>query len=247
MQAYVINMDSAKERWNYVAAEFAKTGIPFERVSGVNGRKLQLPIPEFDEVLYRRRHGKHPNGSTIGCYLSHLKVLRHFLESSHAYAIICEDDIRPVVNLKSLLERALEHTEHWDILRLSGFHNSHPNSFASLGDGYSLAINLTRLCGSGAYMVHRQAAEVLLRQLVPMSLPLDHALDREWAYGLKSASIFPLPVDQVDHAFGSQIRETVGEKLPIWRRYWTVFPFRALNEVNRVVSRRRRLKEAKAA
>ncbi len=247
MQAYIINMDTAQERWNYVAAEFSKTGIPFERVSAVNGRLLQLPIHEFDEVLYRRRHGKHPNRSTIGCYLSHLKVLRLFLESSHEHAIICEDDIRPVANLKALLVQSLNYSAHWDILRLSGFHNSHPKSFADLDDGYTLAINMTRLCGSGAYMVHRKAAEVLLRQLVPMSLPLDHALDREWAYGLKSASIFPLPVDQVDHAFGSQIRENVGEKLPIWRRYWTVFPYRAINEVNRVLSRGRRLREAKAA
>lgn len=247
MHAYVINMDSAKERWEYVASELCKTGIPFERVSGVNGRILQLPIPEFDEVLHRRRHGKKPNGSAIGCYLSHLKVLRLFLESSHEYAIICEDDIRPVLNLKMLLERAMEHKDHWDILRLSGFHNSHPRSFANLGDGYSLAINFTRLCGTGAYMVHRQAAQVLLRQLVPMSLPLDHALDREWVYGLKSASISPLPVDQVDHSSASQIRENVAEKLPTWRRYWTVFPYRALNEVNRIVSRRRLWKVAKAA
>ena len=247
MHAYVINMDSAQARWEYVAAEFSKTGIPFQRVSGVNGRILQLPIPEFDEVLYRRRHGKNPNGSTIGCYLSHLKVLRLFLESTNEYAVICEDDIKPVSNLGTLLEQAIELREYWDILRLSGFHNSHPRTFAKLSDGYSLAVNFTRLCGSGAYMVHRQAAEILLRQLVPMTLPLDHALDREWVYGLKSVSIFPLPVDQVDHAFGSQIRENVGEKLPVWRRYWTVFPYRALNEVHRVVSRRRQWKQTKAA
>ncbi len=246
MQAYIINMDTAQERWNYVAAEFSKTGIPFERVSAVNGRLLQLPIHEFDEVLYRRRHGKHPNRSTIGCYLSHLKTLRLFLESptSMPSYVKTTSGLLPISKPSCAIITIFGALGHFAAFRISQQPSKElcrPRRWLHLSHQYDA------FGGSGAYMVHRKAAEVLLRQLVPMSLPLDHALDREWAYGLKSASIFPLPVDQVDHAFGSQIRENVGEKLPIWRRYWTVFPYRAINEVNRVLSRGRRLREAKAA
>ncbi len=244
--AYIINMDSAVERRRHVESAFGETGIPFQRISGVNGRELSYPIPEFDEPLYRKRHGKLPNYGQIGCYLSHLKALDVFLASKHEFGIICEDDIRPVKNLRRILDEVIVYRDVWDIVRLSGFHNSHPRSFADLCDGYELAVNFTRLCGTGAYMVSRRAAAVLRRVLVPMSLPIDHALDREWVYGLTAVSIHPLPVSQEDHPFASQTKPTVNEKLPAWQRYWTVFPYRAVNEVNRFLARGRQLRQVKS-
>lgn len=247
MLAYIINMDSAVERWAHVESAFAKTGIPFERISGVNGRALQLPIPEFDERLYRRRHGKLPNAGQIGCYLSHLRALDTFLESDHDFGIICEDDILPASDLYSVVHEAAEHSEVWDILRLSGFHNSHPRSFVQLSGGYSIAVNFTRLCGTGAYMLNRKAAEVLRKALVPMWLPIDHALDREWSYGLTAASIHPLPISQEDHNFASQTIPSKNEKLPAWQRYWTVFPYRASNEIQRFLARGSQLRRVRSS
>lgn len=247
MLAYIINMDNAVERWSHVKSSFEKTGIPYERISGVNGKQMQLPIPEFDEGLYRRRHGKLPNAGQIGCYLSHLRALDRFLESDHEFGIICEDDINPVRNLRNVVEEAAAYRDSWDILRLCGFHNSHPRHLVQLSDGYSIAVNFTRLCGTGAYMVSRHAAEVLRKALVPMWLPIDHALDREWSYGLTAASIYPLPVSQVDHAFASQTAPTQNEKLPAWQRYWTVFPYRASNEIKRVIARGRQLRRARTS
>ncbi len=209
MYAIIINMDSAVERWHHVEQAFNATGIPFERLSAVNGRQITLPIPEFSEQLYRRKHGKRPNLGQIGCYLSHLEGLKRFLATNHEFAIIAEDDITPLKNLKLLLQDAILHRESWDILRLSGFHHGHPVCFARLRYGHSLAVNFTQLCGSGAYMLHRRAAKILLEKLSPMQVPIDHALDREWAYGLRAASIYPLPIDQEEHAFVSQIRPKI--------------------------------------
>jgi len=238
-------MDSAVERWAHVESSFALTGVPFQRISGVIGRALQFPIPEFDERLYRRRHGKLPNAGQVGCYMSHLLALDTFLESKQDFGIICEDDIRPVRNLHRIVQEATTYRDDWDILRLSGFHNGHPRRFVQLSDGYSIAVNFTRLCGTGAYMLNRQAAQVLRNSLDPMWLPIDHALDREWAYGLNAASIYPLPISQEDHSFESQTKPSKNEKLPIWQRYWTVFPYRAANEIHRFLARGRQLRRAR--
>jgi glycosyl transferase, family 25 len=251
MFAYIINMDNAVDRWTSVESRFRATGIPFERFPAVNGRKLTLPIPGFSEPLYRRRHGKRPNLGQLGCYLSHVHALKKFLSSDHEIGIIAEDDIALVDDLKLVLERAIRHVKSWDILRLSGFHDSHPRHYVSLGDGlgenYSLAVNFSRLSGTGAYMVTRKAAEVLSKALIPMTVPIDHAIDREWAYGLRAASIDPLPVDQESLAFASQLRAEDNEKLPALQRYWTVFPYRARNEITRFFARAQQLKNAKAA
>ena len=244
-------MDNAKKRWKSVEKRFGATGIPFERFPAVNGRELVLPISDFSESEYRRRHGKHPNLGTIGCYLSHVAVLKKFLASEHSIAIIGEDDIEPVANLKAIIEKAIQYSKAWDILRLSGFHNSHPKTFVSLGEGlgkqYSLAVNFSRLSGTGAYMVTRKAAEVLSSALLPMTVPIDHAIDREWAYGLRGVSIHPLPIEQESLKFVSQLRAEVNEKLPAYKRYWTVFPYRACNEIARLISRSKQLKSARAA
>jgi len=251
MFAYIINMENAIERWKSVESRFLKTRIPFERLPAVNGRILTLPIKEFSATLYQRRHGKRPNLGQIGCYLSHLEGLRRFLDSSHAFAIMAEDDIAPVEDLKIILESALCYSSTWDILRLSGFHNSHPKTYVRLNTGldvqYALATNFSRLSGTGSYMVSRHAAQALVEKLLPMTVPIDHALDREWVYGLRASSIYPLPVDQESLQFASQLRAEDNEKLPAFQRYWTVFPYRAKNEISRVLHRARQLRNAQYA
>lgn len=237
MKAYVINLDSAVKRWQHMEASFQQVGIDYERVPAVNGRELVLPIAEFDQGLYLRRHGKYPNLGQIGCYLSHVKALRRFLETGDEFAMICEDDVWLHPQLANILRSALEHRDCWDLVRLSGFHHSHPKPIRRLDQHHQLAVNMTRLCGTGAYLVHRNAAQKLIERLLPMSLPIDHALDREWEYGLKAVSIHPLPVDQQRIGFQSQLPAEQREKLPAWRRYWTVFPYRAWNETCRVSTR----------
>jgi glycosyl transferase family 25 len=128
---------------------------------------------------------------------------------------------------------------------LCGFHNPHPVPYADLFGEYQLATCFTRLCGTGAYLVTRHAAQVLLDKLLPMWLPIDHALDREWNYGLRASAVLPLPISQVDHNFGSQIAGQVNHKLPWYQRYWTVFPYRFMNESKRLFYRQLQLQHAR--
>lgn len=247
MKTYIINLDSAVARWDRVKTLMAPTGIRYERVQAVVGRQLQLPIAEFSESQYRRFHGKKPNFGQIGCFLSHIKSMRLFLETNEQFAMICEDDITPSRNLKSIVENAIERQELWDVLRLSGFHNAHPQTVCPLVEGYSLAVNMTRLCGTGAYIVTRHAAEALLQHMLPMRVPVDHALDREWFYGLRALCVDPLPIAQNPVEVPSSLPALKNEKLPLWQRYWTVFPYRLYNESNRLLARKRLLKKSREA
>ncbi len=245
MKTYIINLDRAVDRWTRVERLMAPTGIEYERVSAVLGKALQLPIPEFSERLYRLCHGKRPNLGTVGCFLSHIKTLRLFLQTNAEHAIICEDDITPAINLRSVVEAAIQYQDAWDILRLSGFHHSHPRRVCQLDDQHHLAVNFTRLCGTGSYAVSRHAAEVLLEKLLPMKVPIDHALDREWFYGLRAMSVDPLPVLQNPVDLPTSLPQADNEKLPAWQRYWTVFPYRAFNEACRLVARTRMLQSSR--
>lgn len=85
---YYINLDRSIERNEFMIDQFRKWSITnYSRISGYDGATISA-----GKLL----HGKIPDKLTaleIGCVLSHLKAIRHFLETSeHEYAMICEDD-----------------------------------------------------------------------------------------------------------------------------------------------------------
>ena len=75
MKAYVINLDAVPERWEHMQRAFEGTPFSVVRVPAVSGREMQLPIPEFDEGKFRRRHGRLTNIFEVACYLSHIKAM----------------------------------------------------------------------------------------------------------------------------------------------------------------------------
>ncbi len=152
MKTFIINLDRATDRWERVTRLMDRTGISYERISAVVGKELALPIPEFSEAKYRWFHGKRPNFGQIGCYLSHIKTMRMFLQTKEQFAMICEDDITPVENLQQIVDSAIARSSMWDVLRLSGFHDAHPQVVCPLTGHYKLTVNLTRLCGTGCYL-----------------------------------------------------------------------------------------------
>ena len=242
MNAYIINLDSAHDRWKYVEQHYGHCDLTVVRVAGVDGRTLESPIENFNEGGYRRWHGQTKSVGQIGCYFSHLKCLQLFLSSSEEVAVIAEDDARPVPEIADIVHAAQQYECFWDILRLCGTNRLHAVAYASLTKTYSIGVCYAKLCGTGAYAVNRQAAKVLLKQLTPMWLPIDHAIDKEWAYGLRASVVMPLPYSQLDNYFESQ---TLGKKIPWYQRYWTVTPYRIKNELQRAVHRHFTFQHAK--
>ncbi|WP_245512724.1 glycosyltransferase family 25 protein [Rhizobium sp. BK376] len=240
---FVINLDRAEDRLHRIRANLDRIGLPFERVSAIDGQQLVLPIRQFSESRYRLFHGRRPNPAEIGCFLSHIECAERLLASSFQYALVIEDDVDVAEDLPELLEAAL-HTQHaWDILRLSTVSSGKKHRFHQLTAQRSLAISLTREKGSGAYLINRDAARWFVKSLLPMRLPFDLAFDLEFLAGLKSAFIDPVPICQ-NTGLPSQIQLVQGKRrsfhLPRWT-YATVIPYRLWLEFARIALRLVRL------
>ncbi len=233
MQAFVINLDAATERWAFVENSFTHSRLQLQRVPAIDIKELTFPHPDYSEKLYRLFHGRTPNRRELACYLSHLKALGIFLETGESHAIIGEDDIVLRPDLDLVLEAVLRHAHRWNIVRLSALGTGHPICIARLHRDYSLCVNMGRLKGSGAYLVDRRAAETLRKKLLPMRLPYDHALDREWLWGLRAVSIHPFPVSQTENDFDSTVQPGTWPKLSRPRRWLTTYPYQATNEMSR--------------
>jgi hypothetical protein len=86
---YYLNLDGQPERKEYMENQFKYWEIQnYERISAYDGR---------DDDLSDIIHGRYPSNMTsgeIGCVTSHLKLLKHYLETSDSpYCLVMEDDI----------------------------------------------------------------------------------------------------------------------------------------------------------
>ncbi len=85
---YCINLDDKPERWEYMERQFKFWEIEnYERISAHDGREDDL-----SDIL----KGKYPDNMSsgeVGCVTSHLKAIKHWMETSDApCALIMEDD-----------------------------------------------------------------------------------------------------------------------------------------------------------
>ncbi len=97
---YIINLDSAIDRWHTISHGLAKQSIPHTRFPAINGKKLsQAEIAEHTTWLTRTFTLTH---SIIGCALSHYEAIRTARQSLLAtsqhpcsdqqWLLILEDD-----------------------------------------------------------------------------------------------------------------------------------------------------------
>jgi glycosyl transferase family 25 len=198
LHAYVINLARATERMSHMQSELERLKWPFTRIEAVLGEELSEPIEDFDEKRFKLLTGKQKNKQEIGCYFSHIKTLKCFLETDAEHALILEDDINIPDSLPTLLNTAIRHGSHWDLLRLTSSREGKFIKIAQLDDVHQLAYNTNVLKNTGAYLISRYAAERCVEHMLPMRLPYDVALDRDWDFGFKTACIHPFPIKLED-------------------------------------------------
>ena len=234
---YIINLDRAPERWEHMSETFTEAEIPIVRVPAIDGTQLIFPCVDFNEKKFWQFHGRETNIFEVACYLSHLKAIKLFLESDDEFAMICEDDLFLKPGCKEVVEIALSSSSLWNILRLSGLREGRACWLQQLSPRYFLTLHLSRLKGAGAYLIDRKAAAILVNELTPMWLPWDHAIDREWTFGLRALAVAPFPISQTDEKFESTIQKMSQPKLSSLQRCLTTYPYQALNELSRWMAR----------
>lgn len=235
-----INLDSSRDRWLEINAGANQHGIQLERIPAVDGRTTPKDQWEnFEPVLFRRYHGVEPLSGEYGCFASHLKALRSFINSNENTAVIMEDDAVITAGLVPFV-RFLDEM-FGDALMLVRLTSHRQFAFEALGNGN--ASHAVGQCwfgptgSSAAYWVSRKAAQKLISTIVPGYLPFDIALERSWATGVPSfltkPNVMPVPRPLnstiIPDKTESQRRRTVWYKrivsyifqaFAIWHRLW---------------------------
>ncbi|MFO1328565.1 MAG: glycosyltransferase family 25 protein [Rubrivivax sp.] len=235
LHTWVINLDRDVERLQRISQQLAPTGLAWTRQSAVYGR--DLPPDEqarlLDRDAYRRKHGMEPALGELGCYLSHVAVMRALLASPHAAALVLEDDVLLTPALVPVLGALMSHADRWDMVKLSQVHSGTPRPVLDLGGGHRLAVMLSRCTGSSAYLMNRRAAQAYLTGLLPMTLPYDHVFDQGWTFGLKVRLVTPTPCIH-DEAIATTIATGGASRKFAWWRRLGAHRYRLGNEWRRV-------------
>ena len=228
-------MVSAKETFN-------KAGINFNREEAIDGKDLSLPHKNYSEVKYNLLHGKKTNLGELGCYFSHLKVLKKFLNTTEDWALVCEDDIEFHEDIAEIINNALGSGINFDLLRLSGGSNRDkeiglPLKLKNIHNDFFLSLNFGFKSGTGCYLINRLAAKNIIKKINSMSLPIDHAMDRDWVMNYRSLTITPAPVYLKEelHIGNSYIQAKSEYKFPFYKRYWIMAPYKLINELLRLI------------
>lgn len=187
---FVINLGRNPARLGHILPSVRAPGLPWERVAAVDGKALSTTqIAATTNTQRYQQIMKHaPTVGTLGCYLSHLEVLRHFLASCHDYALVLEDDISfDPTQLRNGLLFAVHNAQLWDVVNIEIAYSGTPLSITDDHNraGSYLAVYLTEARHAGAYLINRQAARLYMEKALPIIMPFDHFYTRAWEFGLR--------------------------------------------------------------
>lgn len=166
MKCLVINLDRSVDRLAHVQAEFARIGIPFERVAGVDaaaGSPMVAPPLTPAEVC---------------CFLSHRICWRMIADGDDRYGAVFEDDVVFGPHAGSFLADDQWVPKDADVVKLETYFVKVRlgRRTVTLDNGYSLARLIGEHMGAAGYLLSREAARRLLRGTRRFKGAVDDAL-----------------------------------------------------------------------
>lgn len=245
---YIINLEEAKDRRQYMEHLLTDVSdiLSVTFLQATDGKEMnQQEIAErFDQSLSSKRYGRMLSSGEIGCTLSHYKCYQKMVDSGTSFALILEDDITLIRNIKEILP-LIPYVDCAEptIVFLSGdywFYKSRKidenNQIASVYDAV----------GSYAYLINIAAAKKIMQKNKKPSCVADNwSLYRR--QGVRLRAVLPYMIDANIEPFASSINQAYfGEKrenMPWYFRlssYWLSFWKKVLLKRGMFVSKIRR-------
>lgn len=238
LQTWVINLDRAPDRLARISAQLQHLQLPFTRLPAVDARALTpAQRSQLDEAAYCRKHGMTPVPGELGCYLSHVEVMQRFVASEAQFALVLEDDVLLHDSLPAVLGGLIANAQRWDAVKLSAVHRGTPVRVLEVAPGHHLAVMLSRVTGSSAYLMNRKAAAAWLKQpggLLPMTLPYDHVFDQGWRFGIKFRLVTPTPCGHDDQIPTTIVSPPGQPRKFHWSKRFSTYFYRLGNESRRL-------------
>lgn len=150
LDVYCINLKRSPERYKKIKEEFLNNNINVKRYNAVDGKLFDTISTDSEQKLFKNCDFLNdPNANSIkACALSHLRLIRSFLNCHSEYYIISEDDYCFINNGSIEIIKTLIYLndKDWDMV----FFPYHPNS--QVNDGIPKKIEFSKWLGAGTVL-----------------------------------------------------------------------------------------------
>ncbi|MDB9861159.1 glycosyltransferase family 25 protein [Amylibacter sp.] len=180
---WVINLTKRPDRLKAIAQRLDALGIEWTRLEAVDGANC-----DEGELNISKQYGKigEISSGARACSASHHKFWNELISSNSKFGIILEDDVELSDDFKNLVCNLSWIPKDSKLIKLE---KAAPDKSSKLllGPKLSCAVNNTRQvrkmysrhCGTAAYLLSREGAEIAINWQKPFSVPIDHLLFNE--------------------------------------------------------------------
>lgn len=156
---YCINLDKRADKWEYCKRLFSRYNLNVHRFSAVDGFKL--PTKSLTRKISRGEQG---------CAMSHVAVIREFLDSDLEKILIFEDDIDFIGDFNAVFNVRMKQCPKWDMLYLGGTRMEKPDR---VNEYFSKS---NRTFTTSHYAINRKAAELVIAEIEKYERQVDVVL-----------------------------------------------------------------------
>lgn len=170
---HVIHMSNNKKRYDNINLMTNKINTKINIFEAIKGSEI-TNILDYDANINFNFKYNHIN--EVGCYLSHLLLIKSLINSNSKYTIIFEDDFNIKNNsFNNEVNNILDNIDDFDILYLGNLNNNHGNNYKN--NIYYINKD-EKLWGTHAYIINNKNAYKIYNNL----LNLDLAIDNKYKY-----------------------------------------------------------------
>ncbi|MER8413263.1 MULTISPECIES: glycosyltransferase family 25 protein [unclassified Mesorhizobium] len=192
MKRLVINLDRSPDRLARVTAEFARIGVPFERVQAIDARDR----PDLDQlpqnVGYRNRLPL--TDGEIACLLSHRACWAAIAQGDARYGAIFEDDIVFAAKAGALLRDSNWIPADAEVVKLESYFCKTVirRKRIDIGHGFSTSKLDAGHIGTAGYIISRQTALDLIKATEEIGIAVDDLVFNPEFSVLRGETIYQL-------------------------------------------------------
>lgn len=215
---WVINLQKRPERLSKITKRLDELDIIWKRIDAIDGKKCNENLLSFSKK--KGAIGELTKGAR-GCIESHIVFWQELISHGSEYGIVLEDDIELSDDFKNIVCDVSWIPPNSRIIKLEKLKPEKPSKLllgkvilSTTDKERHIHRMYSKHCGSGAYLLKKEAANIALKWKESISVPIDHQLFNETVSKLASVltpHIMVPPLAWQTYEFDSDI----DYKLPI--------------------------------
>ncbi len=202
---YVIHMKNSNNKYNNIIKNQKKLKKSINIYNAVIGKDIDLNNLSTIDPRINFNFTYNYIGE-VGCYLSHMLLIKSLINSNNKYTVIFEDDLDILDdNLNDKINEIINKLDSdFDIIYLGNLNN---NYYERIIDNKYTINKLDFLWGTHAYIINNKNAKKIYESLLDINVAIDNKFKNNISNDIiKAYVIYPILVDQNTDELKSDIR-----------------------------------------